>query len=139
MNRKIYPGFQSEKGFSLPELLIVLVIIGVLVMIAVPIYNNIATRAKMTEAKLMLNQVYTLQQSFYMEHDYYSDNLSRIGFEQNRLITDGGRARYVIEIEKADQNGFMAIATSIVDYNRNGVFNVWEIDHEGVLEQRVPD
>src|SRR6056297_428292 len=107
MKNKFTKKIMREEGFSLPELLVVLVIIGVLVMIAIPIYNNISTRAKMTEAKIMLNQVHTLQQAFYLEHDSYSDNLLRIGFEQNRLITEGGRARYIIEIESADQSSYI--------------------------------
>ncbi len=139
MKKKIYKKLHSEKGFSLPELLVVLVIIGVLVMIAIPIYNNIATRAKMTEAKIMLNQVHSLQQAYYLEFDYYSDNLQRIGFEQNNLITEGGRARYVIEIEVADHLDYMATATSIVDFNNNGRFNVWKISADGILEQSIAD
>jgi type IV pilus assembly protein PilE len=139
MKNKFTIKIMKEEGFSLPELLVVLVIIGVLVMIAIPIYNNISTRAKMTEAKIMLNQVHTLQQAFYLEYDFYSDNLLRIGFEQNRLITDGGRARYIIEIESADQSSYIATATSIVDFNRSGRFNVWEVNENGVPEQRVAD
>lgn len=139
MKNKISRKLVREDGFSLPELLVVLVIIGVLVMIALPIYNNISTRAKMTEAKIMLNQVHTLQQAFYLEHDTYSDNLQRIGFEQNQLITEGGRARYIIEIESADQSTYIATATSIVDFNRSGRFNVWEVDENGIPEQRIVD
>ncbi|CAN5489547.1 prepilin-type N-terminal cleavage/methylation domain-containing protein [soil metagenome] len=129
----------KEDGFSLTELLVVLVIIGVLVMLAIPIYNNIATRAKITEAKLMLNQVHTLQESFHMQYDHYSEDLHRIGFQQERLITENGRARYIIDIEYAAQQKYTATATSIVDYNNNGVFNVWEINEDGILMERTPD
>jgi len=139
MGHHILKKLKREDGFSLPELLIVLVIIGVLVMIAIPIYNNIATRAKMTEARIMLNQVHSLQQAYYLEFDLYSDNLQRIGFEQNPLITEGGRARYIIEIESADQLGYVATATSIVDFNKSGRYNVWEIDALGIPEQRITD
>lgn len=139
MLKKYKRVWAREEGFSLTELLVVLVIIGVLVMLAIPIYNNIATRAKITEAKLMLNQVHTLQQSFHMEHDYYAEDLNRIGFQQERLITEEGRARYIIEIEHADQEGYTAIATSIVDFNSNDAYNVWEINEDGILAERTPD
>ncbi|MGF1670726.1 MAG: type IV pilin protein [Balneolaceae bacterium] len=130
---------KREEGFSLPELLIVLVIIGILVMIAIPIYQNITTRAKTTEARLMLGQVETLQKAYYMEFDRYSDDLAAISFQQNKLVTEGGKARYIIEIEKADDKGFTATATSVVDFNKNGIYNVWEVDQEGIIKQRVPD
>src|SRR6056297_2721781 len=95
MIRHYKQALASEEGFSLTELLVVLVIIGVLVMLAIPIYDGITTRAKITEAKLMLNQVHTLQESYHMQYDRYSDDLSSIGFQQETLITEEGRARYV--------------------------------------------
>jgi len=130
---------KKEEGFSLTELLIVLVIIGILVMVSIPIYQNITTKAKTTEAKLMLNQVQTLQKAYYMEYDYYAEDLASIGFEQNTLITDGGRARYEITIEQADEIGFTAIATAVVDFDKDGTYNVWEVGADGNIKQRVAD
>ncbi|HKI47504.1 MAG TPA: prepilin-type N-terminal cleavage/methylation domain-containing protein [Balneolales bacterium] len=129
----------EEQGWSLTELMVVLVIIGILVMLAIPIYRNITTKAKTTEAKIMLGQVMTLEKAYYLEHDVYSKDLAAIGFEQNKLITNGGRARYVIKLVKADQNGFEATATSVVDFNRNGVFNVWEVTQDGMIKEKTPD
>src|SRR5437667_12574809 len=89
---------KNEEGFSLTELMVVLVIIGVLVLLALPKLLPIVTKAKTTEAKLMLKQVYTLEQSYKLEHDHYTNVLSEIGFEQDKLISQGGQARYKIEI-----------------------------------------
>ena len=55
----------------------------------------------------MLSQVQTLQENYYYEYDVYSPDLIQIGFEQEKLITEDGRARYLIEIEKADALGFI--------------------------------
>ncbi len=130
---------KEEDGFSMSELLIVLVIIGILVMIAIPIYQNITTKAKTTEAKLMLGQIETLQKAYYMEYDHYADDLNAIGFEHNKLINDGGKARYVIEIEKANEKEFRATATSTIDFDKDGTFNIWEVGQEGKIKQRVAD
>src|SRR5713101_7151784 len=89
---------RSADGFSLTELMVVLVIIGVLVLLALPKLLPIVTKAKTTEAKLMLKQVYTLEQSFKFEHDRYSNILNEIGFEQEKLVAQGGQARYKIEV-----------------------------------------
>ena len=84
----------SQLGFSLTELMVVLVIIGVLVLLALPKLLPIVNKAKTTEAKLMLKQVYTLEQSYKFEHDRYSATLSETGFEQDNLISKGGHIEY---------------------------------------------
>lgn len=139
MKKSTQAFWKEEQGFSLPELMIVLVIIGILVMIAIPIYQNITTKAKTTEAKIQLGQVETLQKAYYLEYDRYSKTLSEISFEQSKLISDGGKARYVIEIEEAGDMEFVATATSIVDFDKDGTFNVWEVNQEGIIKQRVAD
>lgn len=138
MKRKT-PILISQGGFSLTELMVVLVIIGVLVLLALPKLLPLVTKAKTTEAKLMLKQVYTLQQSYKFEHDRFTQSLSEISFEQEKLISDGGQARYKIEVTSADEKGFTAQATSTVDFNGNGTFNVWTVDELGSIKEKVSD
>jgi|TARA_R110001599_G_scaffold150929_3_gene335328 type IV pilus assembly protein PilE len=130
---------EDEDGFSLSELLIVLAIIGILIMIAVPLYQNVTTRAKTTEAKTQLNFLHTLQRTYHLEKDVYADNFDAIGFEQEKLITEGGKARYIIEIEEAEPRTYTATATSIIDFDGDGVFNKWSVDENGIVEQVTPD
>ena len=130
---------KTKDGFSLTELMIVLVIIGVLVLLALPKLLPLVTRAKTTEAKLMLKQIYTLEQSYKFEHDHYSTALSDIGFEQDKLISQGGQARYKIDVTAADETTFVAFATSTVDFNGNGKFNVWIVDQTGGIKEKIPD
>ncbi|XWN37314.1 MAG: prepilin-type N-terminal cleavage/methylation domain-containing protein [Balneola sp.] len=130
---------EEEDGFSLSELLIVLAIIGILIMIAVPLYQNVTTRAKTTEAKTQLNFLHTLQRTYHLEKDVYADNFDAIGFEQEKLITEGGKARYIIEIEEAEPRKYTATATSIIDFDGDGIFNKWSVDENGIVEQVTPD
>jgi type IV pilus assembly protein PilE len=140
MNVHLYPKFRKhQEGFSLTELMIVLVIIGVLVLLALPKLLPLVTKAKTTEAKLMLKQVYSLEQAYKYEHDRYSTVLTDIGFEQSKLVTEGGQARYTIQVTAADEKSFGAQATSVVDFNNNGVFNVWVVDETGNIKEKVPD
>lgn len=131
--------WRSEAGYSLIEIMVVVVIIGILALIAVPRFTGITTQAKMTEAQTMLRQVYTLQQSQYYRRDMYTEDLSAIGFEQAPLVTDGGTARYRIEIESADEQGFVATATAVVDFDNDGQYNVWEVREDGDIVERTPD
>ena len=129
----------NEDGFSLTELLIVLAIIGILIMIAVPIYQNVTTRAKTTEAKTQLAFLHTLQRVYKLEHDTYTDNFEALGFEHEKMITEGGRARYLIQVEEITPGTYTATATSIIDFDNDGVFNKWQVTEEGNVEQIIAD
>ena len=131
--------WKSQAGFTLTELLVVIVVVGILAALTIPKFTNVTTRAKTTEAKLMLKQVHNLQKAYYLENDIYASTLEAIGFEQERLKTDGGTARYLIELTELADTSFVATATSVIDFDRDGTFNVWSIDREGILKQVVAD
>ncbi len=130
---------KRKNGFSMTELLVALVIIGVLVLLALPRLMPVVNKAKATEAKLNLKQVYMLQKAYKFEFDRYSDELAAIGFEQETLVTDGGRARYEISIEEANVSKFVAKAVSVVDFDDDGNFNAWQVDQSGVIKEVRPD
>ncbi|MCQ2082601.1 MAG: prepilin-type N-terminal cleavage/methylation domain-containing protein [Lachnospiraceae bacterium] len=126
-------------GFSLPELLIVLVIIGILVLLALPNLMPLISKTKATEAQLQLGHVHTLEKTHFFMYSKYSSDLDEIGFEQERLTTEGGKANYQIEIIEAGATSFTARATAVVDFDGDGIYNVWEIDQEKNLKEVVKD
>ena len=69
-------------AFTLTEILIVLVIIGILILLALPNLMPLITKAKYTEAKLQLEHIYTLEKSYFFEDSKYRNDLNTIGFEQ---------------------------------------------------------
>lgn len=127
------------KAFTLTEILVVLIIIGILVLLALPNLMPLITKAKSTEAKLQLQHVYTLEKSYFYEKSRYSKDLTEISFEQQKLSTEGGQANYRIEIIDATNSNFRARATAVVDFDGDGNFNVWEIDQNQNLIETTPD
>jgi type IV pilus assembly protein PilE len=80
-----------------------------------------------------------LQKSYKFENDKYSSDLNQIGFEQEKLVSEGGPARYKIEIVESELNSFRATATATVDFYNDGTFNVWEVNQEGQIKEVKPD
>ena len=127
------------KAFSLPELLVVLVIIGILVLIALPNLMPLISKAKSTEAQQQLVFLHTLEKTHFYMHSRYSASLEELGFEQQKLVTDGGSANYRIEVTEASEKGFKAKATAVVDFDGDGTYNVWEIDQDKNLKEVTKD
>ena len=48
---------KAKKGFTLVELVIVIVIVGILSVISVPIYRGYVEKAIMTEGKVLINAI----------------------------------------------------------------------------------
>jgi type IV pilus assembly protein PilE len=129
------------QAYTLTEILVVLVIIGILILLALPNLLPLITKAKSTEAKMQLQHLQTLQQNYFYEKSKYSEDFTELGFVQEKLTTDGkdGKANYKIEIIEATNNTFKARATAVTDFNGNNIFNVWEIDQDKTLKEVTPD
>jgi type IV pilus assembly protein PilE len=131
--------FQRIPGFTLTELLVVLIIIGILVLLALPSLMPLIARAKSTEAKLQLTHLHMLQKNIFYINSKYTSDMGELGFEQQPLTTEDGSANYLIEIVEADAAGFLARATSVVDFDGDGVYNVWEVDENKKLVEVTKD
>ena len=60
-----------KKGFTLVELVIVIIIVGILSIVAVPIYKGYTDRAKESEGKALLGSINTSQKVYFAEHNAF--------------------------------------------------------------------
>ena len=126
-------------GYNLQEVLMVLVIIGILLLLALPNLMPLIAKTKSIEAQTQLKYIYNSQTTHRYMYSKYSLDLSEIDFEAPKTVKENGTSNYVYDIVAADNNSFSVRATAITDFDGDGVFNVWEINENGVPTQIVKD
>lgn len=126
-------------SFNLQEMLIVLAIIGILLLIALPNLMPLITKAKSVEAQVQLKAIYNAEKQYYFMYSKYSPDFTEIDFEAPKTVKENGSANYAYEIVQSSNTEFKVKATALTDFNGNGVFNVWEIDHNGLPKQITND
>ena len=73
-----------RKAFTLVELVIVIIIVGILSLVAVPIYRKYVLNAKITEAKATANAIRTAFMLYYLE----TGDISFSTTDDDSILTD---------------------------------------------------
>jgi len=133
MNRK-----QGRTGFTLVEVMIVVVIIGILSGLAIPKFMHATVKAKQSEAKMMLRQIYIMQEAYRQEHDSYwmpADGATASSASPEAFGELGielmAQARYTYTISGSDRT-FVAQAFS-KNLDDDESEDRWQIDNSGRL------
>ena len=69
---------RNKSGFTLIELMIVVVIIGILAAIAIPKFTQVSNTAKQAEAEPILKQICSLAEAEFLKSDEWPANIDGI-------------------------------------------------------------
>ena len=130
---------KGQKGFTLIELMIVVVIIGILAALAIPRFMRATTKSKQSEAKMILKQVYTMQHAYRQEYDAYCCNGASAAAGGSIPILGIDvmvNARYTYTLVSA-ANTFTATAAGNLD--DDATVDTWTIDQNGTLTCTIND
>jgi len=88
---------------------------------------------------MQLNHLYTLEKNYFYMYSKYTQVIEDVDFVQEKLVSEGGNANYRIEVIEVGDNSFKARATAVVDFDGDGVFDVWEVDQDKHLVEVTKD
>lgn len=119
---------KKVKGFTLIELMIVVIIIGILAGIAYPSYSQYVQRGYRTEGKSALLDLAAKQERYYMQNYKYADEA-----KLNVGNTETGKYRLNVEFtDPAKKKDFILVATPLFPDNSCGAYTLTSTGLKGM-------
>ena len=78
----------SNTGFTLIELIIVMAIVGVILSLALPSYNQSLYKARRAEAKTLLLDLANRQEQLMLDSSTYTTDLAQLGYSEDKDDVD---------------------------------------------------
>lgn len=103
----------KQTGFSLIELMIVVVIIGIIASIAVPTYQNNVLRSSRGDGMTALLDIMRAQENFFANEYTYTTNLTQLNYNAAQASSSG---KYIITARQCGNDSLevcvMLVATA---------------------------
>ena len=99
------------KGFTLLELLVVVIIIGILASIAIPQFVRVTERSRQAEARTILGAIRTAEAAYYQQNDTYATAIGQLDIDDPNAAALEHFFSYTVATVAGPPLGFLATAT----------------------------
>ena len=127
----------SEKGFSLIELLLVVVIIGIISAMAVPAYQKATRAAENASMRTMLRNMYSTEAQYFTQHGRFGrlEEIHPMLNNSGTLVVDKiVRGRHTYEMLPATDEELRTQFTIVATGNiSDSLLETLEVTQDGVL------
>lgn len=120
-----------KKGFTLIEMLIVVLIIGILAVFAVPQYVNTLERSRYSEAAEHLRSIYSAEHNYALDHGRYAEkfddlylDFSNVALERSQDDSTITVHNYEITLENANDD--IPLAKAIRKKGGNSIYGIYK-------------
>lgn len=96
---------RKQSGFTLIEVMIVVVIIGILASIAFPSYQEYVIRSNRAEGQALLVDAAARQERYFAQNYTYADTLDKLSMNAN-----SANGHYTLVISSADKSSYALTA-----------------------------
>lgn len=107
------PARKSDQGFTLIELMITVVILGILAAIAIPNYQQYVKKSRRTDAKSALLDLAARQEKFFSTNNVYTTSGTALGYASAFpiAINSSGTSYYSMTVSQTGTGNYTATAT----------------------------
>ncbi|MDD4202358.1 MAG: type IV pilin protein [Candidatus Omnitrophica bacterium] len=131
----------SKKGFTMLELLMVIIVIGILASLAIPQYQSFMEKARTAEARNVISSIKSAQELYFLEHGWYGGvdviNNNYVTFPTSGTLTlwtyaittpasgATNATTYTVRATRTTKDGGVATTTGDFTWNRTTGQSTW--------------
>lgn len=104
---------RKNKGFTLIELMIVVVIIGIISAIAIPAYQGFTRKANRSDGKAALADTAARQENFFAQQLRYASSMQALGFATTTPFSP--QSKYTISTSSSSGSYTITVTSVLTD------------------------